>query len=176
MSRYLYPRAGDAPQSILLGASRRGLGFAVGCGLVFCVAFSCFARAVVSFVPLTSSRSALVLCVRPWSRAGVSFFPPLAPLCPMWRWFRVSLILGRFGGGVDRPARRWFSRPRLRWFRVSLILDRVWCWFWSSRVALVLVFRVFPWFWSCAVVAFYFSLCSAPGVGRPRQQSNEFVL
>ena len=109
MSRYLYPRAGDAPQSILLGASRRGLGFAVGCGLVFCVAFSCFARAVVSFVPLTSSRSALVLCVRPWSRAGVSFFFP------------------SFGAFVSYVA------------VVSCVLNfgPLWWWCWSSRAALV---------------------------------------
>ena len=57
------PRAGGAPQSILSSATCRGLGFGVGCGLVFGVAFGfgCSAFAVVSVALFDGSRSVLVL-------------------------------------------------------------------------------------------------------------------
>ena len=70
--------------------------------------------------------------------------------------------------------------PRSRWFCFFLLLDRVWYWFWSSRVVVVLflfnvgsrlvlglVLRVGR--SACAVVLCHWFLSSAPRVGGPCQ-------
>ena len=88
---------GEAPQSILSSASCRGLGFGVGCGLAFCVAFG--RSAVVSFVLVVGSRSVLVL-VLVVPRGGGFVCPLLLVL--VWCWFWSSA----FGLGFGRV--RWF--------------------------------------------------------------------
>ena len=92
----------DATQSILASSSRSGLG--LGCSSVIYVArgLVCSAFAAVSFALVVGSRLALVLVV-PRSRGFV---------CPQC-WFA-------FGVG--------FGLPVWRWFRLSLMLVRVWCW------------------------------------------------
>ena len=102
--------------------------------LVFCVAFGCFACAVLSFSLFTGSRSVLVLFVWPWSRAAVSLYFPF-----VWRLAAVmvlalcALLAGgfvspkfwsAFGIGFSRPAWRWFwsfafciGFGRVRWSR-----------------------------------------------------------
>ena len=140
------PRAAwGAPRSILSSSSCRYLGFGVGFGLVFFVAF------------------------------GLGYFAFGVGLArPVWRRFRLSLMLGRAWRRLWSFAPRVAAAPLVFDVGSRLVLILVlgaWCWDYSCRlsvVSLVLIFGsrlvlafgplCFPWFWSCLVVCLRFGL------------------
>ena len=88
-------KRGRSRQSILASAACRTLGFGLGCGLVFCVAFGFSAFATVLFALVVSSHLAFLLVVlRVW-------------------WFRLSALLVRVwsfrGAAVSFHAFRGFA-------------------------------------------------------------------
>ena len=98
---------GEAPQSILPGASSRGFGFSVGCGGFVC-----------------HFHSASVHCVWAWSRGGFVCLGCRVGFCRSRPASVVSLVFlfwAAFGVGFGRLL------PRFGGFVSLFILDRVPC-------------------------------------------------